>query len=354
VSRSVPPDASVYLLKGSDAVLLNEAAVGLVDRLVGENDRSLVLEELGVERYQIDDTAEIAIAPLVDAAQTPPFLTDRRVVVGRHVGVFGTKDRIAPLVDYLNDPLPTTALVLAWEKDPRPNRQKQLPPVPKTLADAIKKAGGVVIETGVSDRGKDREAWFDDQFEAAGLRLDRAARARVVAQLSGDPGRVHGLITTLTATFGPNTGLGVDDVEPYLGDASEVKPWDLTDAIDDGDVPRAMECLQRMMHAGSAHPLQVVATLHNHYARMLRLDGADVRGESEAAELLGMRGRSTFPAKKAMQVGRRLGSDRLHEFVQLLATADLDLKGASAVPDSAVIEVLVARLASRSRTAGRR
>ena len=46
------------------------------------------------------------------------------------------------------------------------------------------------------------------------------------------------------------------------------------------------------------HPLVVMASLTNHYNRMLALDGADVRGEKEAAELLGLKG-STFPARDA-------------------------------------------------------
>jgi DNA polymerase-3 subunit delta len=97
-----------------------------------------------------------------------------------------------------------------------------------------------------------------------------------------------------------------------------------------------------------------MAVLNNHYARLLRLDGADARGEKEAAEMLGMKGRSTFAAKKALQQSRRLGSDRLRVFIDLLAEADLDLRGAKAWPDELVMEVLIARLAGRSRAgAGR-
>jgi DNA polymerase-3 subunit delta len=81
---------------------------------------------------------------------------------------------------------------------------------------------------------------------------------------------------------------------------------------------------------------------------MLRLDGADVAGEKEAAEVLGMKG-STFPAKKAMGQARRLGHDRIVKAVDLLAQADLDLRGGKAWPDTLVLEVLVARLATMSR-----
>jgi DNA polymerase-3 subunit delta len=336
--------APVFLLKGGDEVLLNEAARQLVHELVGEDDRALVVDEVDAARFETDGGSDVSV--LVDAAQTPPFLTSRRVVVGRHLGLFATKDAITPVVDYLADPLDTTSLVLVWERPPKAGAR--LPAVPRSLSDAVQRAGGVVVDTSVADR--QRGDWIEDHVASSGLRLDRDARALLSDRLSGDPGRLRGVLEALESTYGTGTRLGPDDVDPYLGEAGDVQPWDLTDAIDAGDIRLALERLHRMTSAGGRHPLQVMAVLHNHYARLLRLDGSGVQGEKEAAELLGMKGRSTFAAKKALQQSRRLGTDRLRMFAALLAQADLDLRGAKAWPDELVMEVLVARLAGRSRS----
>ena len=125
-------------------------------------------------------------------------------------------------------------------------------------------------------------------------------------------------------------------------------PWDLTDAIDRGDRAAALDLLQRMIGQGERHPFQVLSTLHSHFARMLRLDGADVAGEKQAAELLGMKG-STFPAKKAHGPGPPARARPHRAAVDLLAQADLDLRGGKAWPDHLVLEVLVARLATMSK-----
>ncbi|MEC8982488.1 MAG: hypothetical protein VX905_02805, partial [Actinomycetota bacterium] len=101
-----------------------------------------------------------------------------------------------------------------------------------------------------------------------------------------------------------------------------------------------------MLDAGGRHPLAVMASLHGHFGRLLRLDGADVRNEVEAAEVLGIKG---FPAKKALQVSRRIGPGRVARAIRLIAAADLDLRGRSAWPPELVVEVLVARLASLAR-----
>ncbi|MEZ5342816.1 MAG: hypothetical protein R2706_15660 [Acidimicrobiales bacterium] len=104
--------------------------------------------------------------------------------------------------------------------------------------------------------------------------------------------------------------MSVADVQPFVGQASDVPPWELTDAIDNGNIAEALAKLARMMAGGERHALQVLATLHGHYQRALALDGAGARDEKTVAAILGIKG-STFPAKKAMTLSRNLGSDRL-------------------------------------------
>ena len=332
----------VVLVTGDDVGLVGEAVRAAVDAALGDEDRSLAQEELTEEDYRTDDGFEVA--RLVDAAQTSPFLTGRRVVVGRHLGRFGDKEAIAPLVAYLSDPLDTTALVVVWEKGVAPAQQR-LNQVPKSLLEAVAAAGGEVRKTAVG-RGRDAQQWLDDRLDGAPVALDRPARALVSRRLGEDRAAVVPLLETLSAVFGPGAEVGVDEVAPFLRDGGDVAPWDLTDAIDGGDVPKALDCLTRMMSAGGRHPLAVLSSLHGHYGRLLRLDGSGIRDEQGASDALGIKG---YPAKKALQASRKIGGERIARAVRLLGDADLDLRGRSAWPQELVVEVLVARLASLSR-----
>lgn len=321
---------TVHLLTGDDESLLLSAVTELVHRLVGDGDRSLMVDEF--------DGDEFTAGAVADAAQTPAFLTDRRVVVARGVGRFSADD-VTPLVAYLADPLPSTDLVLVAGGGR----------MPKALTDAIKAAGGVVVETSPPTRGKERQEWFDEQVRAAGVRLDGPASQRLVKWLGEDAGRIGGILDTLRATYGEGTVLRVADIEPFLGDAGGVPPWDLTDAIDRGETTVALQLLHRMMRAGERHPLAVLAILHGHYSKILALDGANARDEATAAAAMGIK--PGFPARKALDNYRRLGSAGVTRAFSLLAQADLDLKGAKDWPEELVAEVLVARL---SRLGGRR
>jgi DNA polymerase-3 subunit delta len=125
-----------------------------------------------------------------------------------------------------------------------------------------------------------------------------------------------------------------------------VAPWDLTDAIDKGDANTALVMLHRMMKAGGSHPMQILALLANRYAQMMKIDGRGVRSGADAAAILGGK---EFTARKVLEQYQRLGSAGVARANSLIASADLDLRGATDWEPELVMEVLIARL---SRLAG--
>lgn len=333
---------TVRLLKGNEDTLLSKAVSEQVAALVGSGDASLMVEELTENQYRQDDDS-FAITRLVDAAQTPPFLTERRVVVGRHLGRFSKGADVEALVAYLAAPLPSTDLVLVWEKGQVP-KQDRLSAIPKALSEAMKAAGVEVVETGIPG-GKNASAWLDREIKQSNVQVDRRASQHIAEHLGEQRARVVSLLATLESVYGPDVAIGVDEITPFLGESGDVPPWELTDAIDSGKIDVALDKLHRMTESGGRHPLQIMASLQTHYMRMLRLDGAPVSGEKQAAQYLGMKG-SSYPAKKALAQVKRLGSDGVKRAVDLLAEADRGLRGESGWPPELVMEVLVARLAN--------
>lgn len=328
----------VQVFSGNDTVLLDKAVREAIKAALEDQPADFALAELTEPDYEVD--GDYSIAPLVDAAQTPPMLTDRRVVVGHHLARFSTADSVEPLLGYLQNPLDTTHLVLVWTRGPALNKRTTGPP--KKLTELLKKLGVTVTKTDVGQR--ESGAWIDAQLAEMGLQLDNQARRLLGDHLGDNVNRLVGIARSLLSTHGPGARLGVDEIVPFLGSAGDVPPWDLTDAIASGDIASSLRACRRMVHGGERHPLAIFAGLTNHYARMASLDGAAVRGEKEAAQYLGVKG-STYPVKKAMQQARRMGSPGVKRAWGLLAQADLDLRGATAADAEQVLEVLVARLA---------
>jgi DNA polymerase-3 subunit delta len=321
------------LIKGEDPTLLADAIRAATEEALDGEDRSLAMEELSGD--------DLAVSSIVDAARTPPFLTTRRVLLVRDVGRW-TTDELNVLVDYLAAPEPTAFLVLVAGGGQTSQR----------LVNAIKKVGTII--DAAAPTGRSRTTWMTERLRDAPLKFDAAAGALISDHLGEDLGRISSLVETLVSAYGDGARVGVAEVSPFLGDAGGVAPWDLTDAIDAGETAGALVALHRLMGPGERHPMVVLASLHRHFAAMLRLDGSGISGEADAAAAVGM---APFPAKKALSQARRLGSAPIARAITLLADADLDLRGIKEWPDELVLEVLVARLsrlAPSRRPSGRR
>ncbi|MGH9306170.1 MAG: DNA polymerase III subunit delta [Acidimicrobiales bacterium] len=312
-----------YVVRGDDPSLVSQAARDLISHLVGEGDRYMAVEEF----IDLDG----GVTAVIDACCTLPFLVERRVVVVRDCGRLGTED-VSRLCAYLDDPSPTTSLVMIAGGGPLPAR----------LSTATKKVGHIVDAT--VGTGQAASKWLSDRLRSAPIKLDGRATELVGKHLGLERGRLEGLLGALAVHFGEGARLGVDDVSAFLGEAGDVVPWELTDAIDRSDVSGALAMARRMMSGGKRHPLAILALLSRHYVNLLRLDGAEVTSDADAAELLGTK--STFVAGKALKQSSALGHDPIARAIHLLAGADLDLRGLTGHSGEAVIEVLVARLAN--------
>ena len=151
---------AIHLLTGNDESLLRTAASSLIDDLVGDGDRAMMVDEFDGDEYEL--------RAVVDAAQTPPFLTDKRVVVARGMGRFNAAD-LTGLLAYLENPLDSSDLVLlagGGTLSPK-------------LTPAIKKVG-TVTATAVGSRASDRQEFVRDRLAEAGVRLDGPAQALLI------------------------------------------------------------------------------------------------------------------------------------------------------------------------------
>ncbi len=307
-----------------------EEVVRLTRQLVGDGDRSLMVEEFG---------GDFVMAAATEAALTPPFFTERRVIVITRAGGF-TKDDDEVLGAYLADPADFTDLVI----------NAGTGRIAAGFKKAVVAAGGTFTDVSPPTRAKDRRDWWEDQVKAHGLKLDNRSFDLLVRWLGEDVARFESLATTLASTFGDRP-ITTDMLQPFLGEKGDVQPWDLTDSLDKGSATDALLAARRMMTAGERHPLQILAQLHGHYTRLAKLDDPRITTQADAESLLGIKG---FPAEKALRSFRTIGPDGVRRAFELLARADSDLRGGTGLEDDVVMDVLVARLARLAPAVSRR
>ena len=327
---------NVYLIRGDEPSIVSRELEKLTISLLENEDKSLVVEELLEDDYQTD--SEIySVESLVSAIQTVPFLTRKRIVIGRDFARFSKKEDLETLFAYMKDPIETNYLILVWEKGAKLQRANQ---IPKSLIEAVNGCGEV-IDTRV---GRKVNGWIREQVGESSIMLDEASISLLEKSVGEEIARIPAILATLESVFGSGSDLQSSDIEPYIGQAGNVVPWELTDRITSGNAASALGILTRMQGNGAQHQMQILGFLSNHYFRILQLSGRSGVTSEEAANLLG--DKSAYRAKKTLSEANRLGPEKSKRAIQLLAEADVNLRGGTGVPAETVMEVLVARLSS--------
>lgn len=332
----------LYLVTGSDPSLSSRALSDLLEEL-GTGGMLTELEEYDVSSAPTSEGEEegrFDLSPVLSALATPPFLSERRIVVVKEAGQL-VAAQTAELAKAIAEPATDNVLVLVAGARS----------VGQTLTKAIKAANGKTIETEPGRTSRAKTQWFEDRLAHSSVHLEAAARRLLLEHIGEDAARLEPILELAEATYGTAGKVTAEQLEPLLGEEGATPPWELTDAIDAGDGERAIRALRRLLGAGERHPLQVLATLNRHVSGLCRLDGAEgVRSAEDAATLLSI---NAYPARKLLEQARKLGHDRIVRAVEVVAQADADLRGRLGWPNELVIEVAVARLAQLSRSQAR-
>lgn len=317
--------ASAVLVSGDE--LLVESAL-LEERVgaLGDLDPAWALTEIGPGP---DFAARLA------ATATLGLGDEKRVVVIRRAGALD-EESFRALLDYLAAQPGHVSLVLEGQGWTSPARSR-------ALSDRVKQVGGTVRREDVPPPSR-RADMVREQAARRALRLDGQA-ARYLAEYLGDEiGNLSGILSQLLAVHGEGARLAEDDVARLFQGSRHGFQWDITDAIWRGDTATALEFVHGAFD--HTHPLAVHAALVTHYRRVLLVAGRDLAPGQAAAEL----GLKDFPARKVVEQARRLGPDGARRAFELLADADVALRGgAVGLDEKGVMDVLIVQLCALTR-----
>lgn len=206
---------------------------------------------------------------------------------------------------------------------------------------ALKSAGGQVIDI------DGRNAAETAKNLLRHTKMEPSAQQLIIQHVGEDVSEIPSLLDTLKEVYG-NVMYTREHVEPFLAEQGTVKIWTLLASIDEGKTTASLNTLARIL-GGGERPLSVAGMIKSHLERIYLVQQSGLTVESEAANLLGLKG-STYPAKKAIQlVSQYRGAA---EPLLVLANETYGaLRGGQGrgVPDRLALEILVARACTYPR-----
>lgn len=314
----------VYLLLGDQDLLRELAAKKLQNAVVGEMPSPFNFDRFDGES---GDASRIVMS-----ANMMPLLGGRRLILVKRASRLVESD--PSLQAYVEDPNPSTVLVLDLDKKPDGRR--------KGWKDLEKKA--VVVACDAPDPWELQD-WVSEEGRARGLKLGREEIRYLVTEVGSDLRRLSNELEKLSL-YASGDRLDLETIAEVLGRGRAQSVFKFTEAVASGDAGSALRQLGRLLEEGEA-PLRILALLDRLVGQLRIAKSAQASGRKDSS-LAGLLGAPPSAAKALGESARRLSSEFLRRAVAALADTDRLLKS-SRLPHRVVMEGLVLELARGSK-----
>jgi DNA polymerase-3 subunit delta len=259
-------------------------------------------------------------------------------------GIERWKDRdVKQVIAALGEMPPETVVVLIATV--RETKDK----VPAALAKAVETAGGEVHAC----EAPRASAWPGRAAERArelGFDLDREAAQALVERVGRDDKRrfqqqrLMRELEKLAAYAGPDGAISVEDVDALTVPALEARPYELADAVIEGDSERALRIAEELLARGE--PVRYIVYALLRALRQCRDAWALVSAGTSQKEIQAKLGVPGFVARRIVEQARSADQERIERALDELADVDFAIKGGSDYEEGTALTLALARAAS--------
>jgi DNA polymerase-3 subunit delta len=256
------------------------------------------------------DGAASSSDDILNAANTMPFMSERRLVVVHDADKLdaASTEKVAL---YAKDPAPFTCLVMVATKVAKNTK------LYKAFA-----ASGVVFEYAAPKRSE-YAGEVVRLFKERGRSIAMPAAQRLVDIVGRDLRRLDLEADKLHAFVAEGRPIAEADVVAVASESGESSIFELTDAVGDRDVLRALQILRRLL--GSETPLGIHAMLGRHVRALIGARALSSRGmapEAMAPEI----GMPPWQVRNVVRQSQRYSPAELSSALRGLAAAEEEMK----------------------------
>lgn len=319
----------IYLIHGEDE-FLRSCRLAAIKRQAGP------AELVSLNTTELDGT-HLSVSALHDAADTLPFLAERRLVIVHGLPKASGRAKaeetalaaqLAPLLDYLGHEPPTTDLIIV-EGQTLPSDH----PLLRRL-QALVKDGSAHVSLCRPPAPRDLAAWIQSHAKGKGAAIAPAAAQALADAIGPDLRLIDVELDKLIAYVGTGKRIAQRDVETMVPYAQAASVFKLLDAIAERREAEAFRLLCRLREAGAAGPY--LLTMIGRQLRIL-LQVAELQAEGkpvpQIAERLHLR---EFVVQTASRQAFALSAAQLLAVLDLTLAADVAIKSGQQDEDTAL------------------
>lgn len=321
--------APVYFLQGEEPYYIDQITDYIDDNCLNETEKGF--------NQTIMYGKDVNVGQIVTAARRFPMMSERQVVIvkeAKDIQDFNKEEGQSLLMNYLDNPVPSTVLVFAHKHKKVDGRK----PLSKVLG---KKA---ILLTTTKLRDYEVPKWIEGFAKDKGFKIGYQSVQMLAEYLGNNLERLSNEINKIAINLKEGEEITPAHIQKYVGINKDYNVFELQNAISAGDVLKANRIVNYFaanIRANSIIPM--IALLYGYYTKLLLLHSSKDKSDSGLARAIGV---PPFIVKEYKIAAGRYPIDKVMQCISLLREADLRSKGvdSGSMPEEEILRELVFKL----------
>ncbi|PKA84557.1 DNA polymerase III delta subunit [Ulvibacter sp. MAR_2010_11] len=296
----------IYFLMGEEAYYIDGISKFIEDTVLTE-------EEKGFNQMVLYGR-DVTVDEIISSAKRYPMMAEKQVVIVKEAQDLSRT--IESLVSYVENPQPTTVLVICYKYKTLDKRKK--------LAKLIDKAG--VLFEGKKLYENQVPDWIRRVLVGKGYTITPKAAQMLVEFLGNDLGKVNNELEKLQLILRPGEQITPQLIEENIGISKDFNNFELQNAIGSKDIKKAFTIIQYFSQNPKNHPMvMTVAILYTFFSKLLKYHA--LSNKSEAPKVLGV---SPYFIKDYQEAARNYPMKKVSSVISSIREIDMKSKGVGA------------------------
>lgn len=298
----------IYFLMGEEPYYVDRISDFIAENILTEEERGFNQMVIYGRDSNIDD--------IVSNAKRYPMMAERQVVIVKEAQDLSRT--IEKLVDYAENPQPTTVLVVCYKYKKIDKRKKLHKTISKT---GVIFEGKRMYENQVGD-------WIIKTLKSRGYNISPKAAQMLVEFLGTDLGKIDNELQKLQLICPEGTSISPEIIEENIGISKDFNNFELRKAIGEKDSLKAHRIINYFAQNPKDNPLVVtISLLFSYFSQILQYHGMNDKSKGSVAKQLKV---NPYFVGDYVTAARNYPMKKVSHVISLLQETDVKSKGVGA------------------------
>lgn len=301
-----------------------------------------------IERNALDEAAkgfnqiilygkDVSISDVLNNAKRFPMMSDRQVVIvkeAQSIIDIGKDTGAQPLIQYLENPLPSTILVICFKHKKLDGR--------KALAKALEKHAVFLTSKKMYDNQV--PDWIREYFRNKEFAITDKSVFMLAEYIGNNLERLSNEIDKMLINFKEKVEITDQHIQKYIGISKEYNAFELQKAVAYKELVKANKIINYFEANTKTNPvIPIISLLYSYFSKLLILHGTPDKSDNNLASVLKV---NRFFLKDYTMAARNYSAAKVIRIISDLRHADLQSKGVNAanIPDGQILKELIFKI----------